>query len=260
MRRGGARVSGSPKGEAGLSWSRRLARRLRWWTRRPPVGRVDFGDLRRTTPISTVWGADRGEPVDRHYIEAFLTRHAQDVRGRVLEIGTDRYTRSFGGDRVVSSDVLHVAEHNPGVTIIGNLETGEGLGDESFDGAFDCVILTQTLNVLFDVPSALRTAERILAPGGILLVTVPGISKISRYDMDRWGHHWSFTTASMRRLLEQVFPASHLEIEAHGNVLAAIAFLHGLSSSELSAEELARADRDYEVLVACRAKKPESQP
>ena len=31
-------------------------------------GRVELGDLRRTTPLSPVWGLDRGVPLDRYYI------------------------------------------------------------------------------------------------------------------------------------------------------------------------------------------------
>ena len=80
---------------------------------RPPVGKVDFGSLRRLNPISTMFGYDRGRPIDRYYIENFLAYHADDIRGRVLEIGDDSYTRQFGGGRVEVSDVLHVTEGNP---------------------------------------------------------------------------------------------------------------------------------------------------
>ena len=59
----------------------------------PPVGTVRRLGLRRTEPISRAYGFDRGTPVDRHYIEAFLQRHAPspdysagDIRGRVLEV------------------------------------------------------------------------------------------------------------------------------------------------------------------------------
>ena len=122
-----------------------------------------------------------------------------------------------------------MVEDRPQVTIIGDLTHADHIPADSFD----CIILTQTLQVIYDVPAALRTVYRSLKPGGVALVTIPGISQISRYDMDRWGHYWSFTTCSARRLFEAHFPAEKLEITAHGNVLAAVAFLHGLAQEEL---------------------------
>ena len=74
----------------------------------PQVGKVNFGDLRRTTPFCANYGYSRGNPVDRYYIEGFLARHAADVHGRVLEVGDHTYTRRFGGSRVTDSDVLHM--------------------------------------------------------------------------------------------------------------------------------------------------------
>jgi SAM-dependent methyltransferase len=233
-------------------WARRVLGPLTRW---PPVGWVYFGHLRRLRPISTQWGFERGTPIDRYYIEHFLALHAADVRGHVLEIGTNRYTRAFGGERVTHSEVLHVAESNPEVTIIGDLTSAEHIASERFN----CIILTQTLNAIFDVPSALRTCSRILKPGGVLLVTIPGISKISRYDMDRWGYFWSFTSASARRLVTEAgFPASQVEVTAHGNVLAAVAFLQGLALEELKRHELDERDPDYELLITVRAVKAET--
>ena len=222
-------------------------------TRWPPVGLVRFGSLRRLRPISPDWGMERGQPVDRYYIENFLAAHAADICGRVLEIGANTYTRRFGSERVTESVVLHVAEQKEVVTLIGDLTTGENMPVD----AFDCIILTQTLNAIFDVAAALQTVYRILKPGGVALMTVPGISKISRYDMERWGYYWSFTTASISRLVMAVFPPESVQIEAHGNVLAAIAFLHGLASQELRRQELDTRDADYEVLITVRAVKPE---
>ena len=50
---------------------------LRVWLKRytsgPRVGRVRFGSLRRLTPISRAFGFDRGLPIDRYYIERFLS-------------------------------------------------------------------------------------------------------------------------------------------------------------------------------------------
>jgi SAM-dependent methyltransferase len=196
---------------------------------------------------------ERGLPVDRYYIEQFLAQNKRDIQGRVLEIGDDTYTRKFGEDRVSQSDVLHVSEQRHRVTIIGDLVQA----DKIPSNAFDTVILTQTLQVIYDTTGAIRTVYRILKPGGIVLVTVAGISKISRYDMDRWGYYWSFTTKSIRRLFEAAFPEENIKVEAHGNVLAAISFLHGLAAEELRQKELEYSDPDYELLITLRAVKPD---
>src|SRR5574341_1360213 len=100
---------------------RRLMAGQRCLTRWPPIGLVRFGDLRRVTPISTVFGLDRGRCIDRYYIETFLARHATEIRGRVLEIGDNIYTWRFGGDRVVQSDILDVASTNRQASIIADL-------------------------------------------------------------------------------------------------------------------------------------------
>jgi len=222
------------------------------YTRWPPVGLVRFGNLRRLKPISPFWGSERGQPIDRYYIEHFLAAHSADIKGRVLEIGEDTYTCKFGREQVAQSEVLHVDEQKSKVTIIGDLTSADHIPSD----AFDCVILTQTLQVIYDVSAAIRNIYRILKPGGVALATVPGISKISRYDMDRWGYFWSFTSLSARRLFEAEFPKEGILVEAHGNVLTAIAFLHGLATQELGPGELDHFDPDYELLITVRAEKP----
>jgi hypothetical protein len=89
----------------------------------------------------------------------------------------------------------------------------------------------------------------------VVLATVPGISHIIRYDMDRWGDYWRFTSLSARRVFEREFGEGQVEVEAHGNVLAATGFLYGLAGSELRPAELDQTDRDYEVLITVRAVK-----
>jgi SAM-dependent methyltransferase len=224
--------------------------RLTGRTVTPPPGRVRFGDLRRTTPISPDFGYARGGPVDRYYIEGFLTRHAADVRGRVLEIGDSSYTHRFGGGRVTRADVLHIDPAAPGVTFVGDLADGSMLPD----AAFDCVVLTQTLHLIFDHMAALRTLERILVPGGVLLLTVPGISNIAT---DEWGPtwHYSFTHHALGTACDAVFGAGRAAVESHGNVLAAIAFLHGLGHQELTTGELDEQHVEYSIVNAARVVK-----
>lgn len=213
------------------------------------MGAVRFGSLRRLTPISTDFGLDRGQPVDRHYIESFLEAHAADIRGRVLEILDDSYTQRFGAGRVERSDVLHVDPAYPGATFTGDLTHGETLPDS----AFDCFILTQTLQYIYDVPAAIATVYRVLKPGGVVLATLPAITPTGG---DDWPWYWSFTAHSARRSFEEHFPPGSVEVRGHGNVLAAVAFLEGLAAGELHAEELAHNDPRYPVTYTVRASKP----
>jgi SAM-dependent methyltransferase len=233
---------------------RHLWARLRRDSYYPPVGRIRFGDLRRVTPISEWFGFDRGLPIDRYYIERFLADYSKDIQGRVLEMGDPNYTRQFGGNRVTKSDVLHVSEGNPLATFVGDLTRAGHIPSK----AFDCVIITQTLHLIYDVQAALGTLYRILKPNGVLLLTVPGVSQISQ---DQWGKswYWSFTSLSIRQLLEEFFPAECMYIKSYGNVLAATAFLQGIAASELARTELDFHDPQYEVLITVRASRPPSE-
>jgi SAM-dependent methyltransferase len=200
-------------------------------------------------PISRSFGFDRGRPIDRYYIENFLARHAEDIQGRVLEIMDDSYTRQYGGRRVEISDVLDVAEDNPQATIVADLARADHVPSD----AFDCIIFTQTLQLIYDAQAAIRTLHRILKPGGVLLATFPGISQERGGD---W--YWRFTSRSARRLFEEAFPAPSVEVETYGNVLSAISFLHGLSVEELRQQELDRRRPGYDVTITLRAVKPEA--
>jgi SAM-dependent methyltransferase len=229
----------------------------RRWLRRQPlnVERMVDGDvdlLRRTTPIGEGFGGSRGQIIDRYYIEKFLGQHAADIRGHVLEFGDDVYARRFGGAKMTQVDVLNVTSGSPGTTIVADLADGAQIASN----AFDCIICTQVLQFIYDVPAAIRTLHRILKPGGIVLGTVPGIQKISRGDMETCGDFWRFTTLSLRRLFEESFPKDHIEVKASGNVLAAVAFLHGLAVEDLRAGDLDRDDPDFEISIGLRAVKP----
>lgn len=217
------------------------------------MGEVDFGDLRRLRPIDSAWGWGRGLPVDRHYIEVFLREHAADVRGRVLEVGDSTYTRRFGGEGVREAEVLHAPPGTPAATYVDDLARGDQLPSD----AFDCFICTQTVHLIPDVGAAVRTIHRILRPGGVLLLTVPTVSRIATTEQKLWGDYWRFTADGARRLVEGAFPPDTIDVTAYGNLLSCIAFLQGIARQELSEEELRHGDPDFPMLVAVRARKPE---
>lgn len=230
--------------------------RSRWETETdiPPVGLVRFGSLRRLEPISRDWGDDRGGPIDRYYVTAFLDRHRTDIHGRVLEIAEDVYATWFGGGRVSQIDILQYQEgEHPRATFVGDLSDAPQLPSN----AFDCVILTQTLQLIYDLSGAVATVHRILKPGGVALVTLPGITPVNRQDSESWGNHWcwSFTALSARKLFGERFNPEAIEVETFGNVLVAASFLYGLGRDELTRQELDHRDPDYEMLITLRARK-----
>lgn len=222
----------------------------------PVVGHVRFGDLRRLKPLSNIFGWDRGMPIDRYYLDQFLAAHTNDIAGHVMEIGDADYTRKFGGSRVTRSDVLSIDKENPEATIIADLTQADHIPSDTFD----CILLVQTLQFIFDTRAALATIQRILKPGGIVLATFSGISQIAHADSkDGWADcwFWNFTSVSARRLFADHFPEANLRVEAFGNVLTATGFLQGLAARELTPAELDFRDPDYDVLVTVRAQKPQ---
>ncbi len=212
---------------------------------------VVFNDLTRIEPVSTAFGGDRGMPIDRFYIERFLADNAEQISGRVLEIGDSTFSRKFGGDRVTAYEVLHAVPGNRAATIVGDLTDPATLPENHVD----CFVCTQTFNFIFEVKKAVVGAQHLLKPGGILLATVSGISQISRYDKERWGDYWRFTTASMTRLFEPVFGGG-VKVQSFGNLLAATAFLQGIAVEDLPDPVLLDDnDPDYQLVICIVARK-----
>jgi SAM-dependent methyltransferase len=206
-------------------------------------------DLPGLEPLDRDFGKSRGKPIDRRYIHEFLWARRDDVRGRVMEIADSGYTDYLGEGEVEQCDVLHAVEGNPLATLVGDLETGEGIPR----GAFDCIVLTQTLHLVYDVAAAVRATREALKPGGVVLATLPGISQLSQFDRGAWGDHWRFTGDSARRLFAEAFGEDRVEVEVFGNVLVASAFLYGYALEDLSEAELAYRDDDFHFLIGVRA-------
>ena len=208
-----------------------------------------LGPLRRLTPLSDDWGYDRGTPVDRYYIERFLEAHRGDVRGRVLEVKNGDYTAQYGAV-VERSDVLDVDPTNPRATVVADLAAADGVPAD----AYDCFVLTQTLQYIYDTRAALGHAHRILRPGGVLLATVPAVSRIDPVaGVER--DFWRFTAAGCTALFGGAFGAGRVEVSAHGNLFATVAFLSGMAREELSERELRTDDPYFPLVVTVRAVK-----
>ncbi|RZK10774.1 MAG: methyltransferase domain-containing protein [Flavobacterium sp.] len=188
--------------------------------------------------------------MDRYYIETFLAKNRNLIKGTVLEIAESSYSKRFGTG-ITKYEVLHVTEDNPNATIIGDLTDFETLPKDQID----CFICTQTFNFIYDFQDAIKGAYHLLKPGGYLLATVSGISQISAYDMERWGDFWRFTTLSTQKAFGQVFTPEQIEVDFFGNCLAATSFLRGVTAEEVSKEKLEVKDKDYQIVITVVARK-----
>jgi len=221
----------------------------------------------RRLPVSAHFGYDRGLPIDRFYIEHFLARFAcrpgylaGDIRGHVLEVGGRDYVDRFGiaGDQpgpgvVHSVDVLHESVIDPQATLVGDLAEAGTLPA----ARFDCVICTQVLPLIWDTRAVLASLYQSLRLNGVLLLTVPGISRSIAPESDQWSDYWRFTSVSARRLVSEAFPGGQVEVDAYGNVQSAAFALYGFAAHELSTERLMLRDPAYEVIIGVRAMRKE---
>ena len=212
----------------------------------PRVGSFRFGDFASVSPACADFGYSRGLPIDRYYVETFLAERSADIRGRALEIGDASYCRRFG--RITHQDVLHVNAGAQEATIKGDFSQTGVLPL----GVYDCMVITQTLHLIFDMPAAIREMHKALKPGGVLLLTSPGISRIDRGDWkDTW--YWSLTEASIRRLFVEAFGDENCDVGVHGNVYAATCFLQGLALSEVDRKKLDVLDPSFPLILTVRA-------
>jgi SAM-dependent methyltransferase len=215
----------------------------------PPGQVVTFGRLSSGRPASRLFGYDRGTPIDRTYIEDFLERNRDAVRGRVLEFGDSSYTHRFGGSRVTRADVLDVNPANPAADIRTDLTRV----DELPEGAYDCVICTQVLLLIYDVRAAVAGLRRLLAPGGVALVTLPAAAPDATDAVTGIRDHWRFTGASARALFADAFGSAGVRVVVYGNALSAAAFIYGFAAEEMPRRALAARDPLVEVTVGVRA-------
>ena len=216
----------------------------------PPFGLVKLGSLDTTRPISMDFGYERGNPIDRYYIEGFLERQSADVTGHVLEVSEDTYSKNYGGSKITKQDVLHYNLADPPVTIVGDMTVPGTLPDDTYD----CIILTQTLQLIFELDKAIASLHAALKPGGVLLLTVPGISQTERTD---WHHYWcwSFTESSIRQLFAKKFDPAKMQVASHGNVYSCITYLTGMALEEVDRAKLDVQDPAYPMIVTLRAQK-----
>jgi SAM-dependent methyltransferase len=213
------------------------------------LNRPRWGNLRRLEPFSAYYGFDRGTPVDRFYLERFLAEHARDIRGAVLEVGHPRYARAFEDAAAERVEIVDIDAANTEATIVADLSEAGSLPA----GRFDCFILTQTLQLVSGPEAALQNAWQGLASGGVLLLSVPGITRADpeHVDIDRW----RFTAPGLDTLIARTCVDGNREVVGYGNLTSAVAFLMGLAAEELEEHELTASDPHFAIVVCARVQR-----
>lgn len=202
-------------------------------------------------PINNRFGRDLGKPVDRIYIERFLEENAESILGTVMEIESDDYIKKYGGKKVNKKIILHVKGWGGPNVIKGNFETGEGLENDMVD----CLICTQTLQYIYNLSEVARNIYKIIKPGGVALITVPGIKSLSTYHDSMWGEYWSFTKKSLFRMFADVFGENNVEVNSYGNVKTTMAYLYGLSAEMLPEQDFEYNDTNVPFIITAKVKK-----
>ncbi len=209
------------------------------------LGLPRWGNLRRTEPFSRNFGFDRGTPIDRHYLHAFLRANQAAITGDVLEIQGSDHARRYGhalGD-------THTVDINPAFapTYLCDLAQADVIPS----GRYDCFLLPNTLCVLRDIEGCLRQALRVVKPGGVVLATTATFVPLVPDGAD----YWRLSADGWREIASRVWAGHDVTIDAHGNCLAAVSAMLGLAAEELSADELDVHDPHYPVLVTLRVVK-----
>jgi SAM-dependent methyltransferase len=207
--------------------------------------------IRNKRPISNLYGLDRGEAIDRYYIEDFLENNKAHVKGACLELLNNNYTTRYGEGRISKSSILDINKKNKTANIYGDLKD---LSTIISDNTYDCIILTQVLQFIDNYQLAISECYRILKPGGTLLITVPALSRID-CQTGTSGDYWRFTSASINYILKQNF--NNYQIKSYGNVKTCLSFLTGLSQEDLNKNDFIYNDDNFPCIITARAIKNE---
>lgn len=203
-----------------------------------------------TKPIKNDFGFSLGTPIDRFYINDFLRENSNDIKGIVLEISENTYTQKFGSN-VLTSEILSYQPSSSPNIIIGDLTDKLSLPTERYD----CFICTQTLNFVFEIQNAIEGIYKLLKTDGVALVTIAGLTQVSRYDMDRWGDYWRLTTRSAEKLFENIFGKDNVTVSFYGNPLAACYLLQGIPAEQIDETAIHTKHPDYQIVISVVAKK-----
>jgi SAM-dependent methyltransferase len=211
---------------------------------RPPIGQVAFGDFVRNAPFCPNYGFSRGTPIDRFFLDCFITKIRDEVVGDVLEIGGVQENRVRYRLQHASSYRTMDIELFPGVDFAGDAHDPAA----SPASSFDCILLFNVLEHCKEPSIVVENVHRWLRAGGKAFCLVPNAQRVHRDPRDYW--------RIMPDALEYLFRNfASAEVFTYGNLITTIAALSGLGAEELSSEDLVEVNSMYPVVSCVTAHK-----
>ncbi len=214
-----------------------ILRKVRAVIKRSIYKKENYLNSKNLKPISTIYGFDRGMPVDRFYIEKFIETQKKSIRGRVVEIVDDKYIRMFGKDQVTKADVIDLFP-----TKLANIHADLRNMPQVKSNTYDCVVITQTYNVMDDFESGIKEVSRILKPGGVVLVTVPVLSPGWNLKVN----FWRFGEKGLKSVFGKYFKT--VKVQGLGNQKACEYFWVGMATNDMTKMELEKQDDKYPLI------------
>jgi len=208
----------------------------------PPVGALDWGDLRRRTPLCPAFGSGRGTPIDRWYLDRFVEDVRNTITGEVLAIGGARSDRLHFGLRSASAfRILDVVERT-GVDIVGDVHD-RSLVDAA---SLDSTLLFNVLEHCLDPRAVVANVRHWLRPGGRCFVMVPNAQRLHAAPVDLW----RFSAAGLAELFQGW---AAVDVRSYGNLTTVLASHLGIAAEELSPHELELVQADHPVATCAVA-------
>ena len=201
----------------------------------------------QTRPYSEIYAHDRGTEIARYYIEKFIDENKSIIQGNCLEFQEPTYLLKYSNLPQTKINVIHIDEKNHVASIVADLTKPNNISSNTFD----CIICTHVLHLIYDKVKFISELERILKPGGYLILAVPSISMCDQ----SWGELWRFTELGLFTLLKEVFDKELIKVKGYGNSLVASGEIRGLASEEFTLQELNYFDNRFCVEICALVKK-----
>lgn len=199
-------------------------------------------------PCDNQFGMSRGTPIDRHYINKFFKQTLINNNfDNVLEVGDNYYSNKF-----CNNSLLHILEYKKNcVGILCNNKLFLDLECKNIlvIKKFDCIILPQTINFIFDLQTVKENLFKLLNPGGQILITSGFISQISMFDYSQWGEYWRLTDKAIYSLFND--KKIHIKTFNYGNYIASQAFLKCICVEDFKSQNVLNTmDINYPIIFA----------